>query len=150
MRISKSACSTSTSVRVTPAVSNDSSVAMCALSSSMLAVPVNMRLLTCLERIGFTELRHDLAREEPHRIEHLLLRDHLESVEQEVDARQPERLPTLERGDDDVGITDADALGDPVGLAGTTGLAVSSRCQVAERLVGACRERLARPHQVRV
>src|SRR5688500_6391132 len=96
------------------------------------------------------ETGHDLGGEEPHALEDLLLREDLDGIQKEVDAVDADRLPPLDRGGDQIRVTDDDPFGDAV--LGTRARRVDPRpgSEVPERLVRPCRNRLPRPEQVRV
>src|ERR1035438_454422 len=57
------------------------------------------------------EVRHNFFCEQAQAVEHLLLRNRLEGVEQEVDLIGAGRFPRLDGLDDACGIADRDSLG---------------------------------------
>src|SRR5262245_56105545 len=96
------------------------------------------------------EVRHDLAREQAEARQHLLLRDRLDGVHDEVERIDADRLPALDRLDDPRRVADGDAVGDAAWIAGVAGLGARCRRERAERLVGACRIRFPGRQEVRV
>src|SRR5262245_47499168 len=106
--ISCSTLRTSTSSSTAGAVSSESITGAPAASSSTDFVPLSMS----------TELRHDVAGEQAHRREDLVLTQDLVRVEQEVDPRRADRLPPLHLLDAPVRVADTQALWEPRLLGG--------------------------------
>ena len=93
-------------------------------------------------------MRDDLARKEPQALQHPLVRYDLEGVQQEVDSGDADRLPSLDRTDEMVGIPDPDTLWKALGCARVVcgrRLGPESGAQVSECLVGAGGVGLSRP-----
>src|SRR5262245_21120316 len=142
-RISKLAWKTSTAPSASASVANAGSWGARAPSAVRSAVPTSTSAPTL-------ELRHHLGREQAQALQHLGLRQGLDRVHEEVDAVHADRLPALDRARDLLRIADADAFRRGAPAAGIAGIAAAGRREIAERLVGARRVRLARPQEVRV